>query len=84
MANCVIFYNVFAMSRVMADLERRGEAIHDAALAALSPYITSHINRLGHYEFDRKRRPPELDFTLFTRPAPPRPTSSRRPTTVAS
>jgi hypothetical protein len=33
------------------------------SLAALSPYITSHINRLGHYEFDRKRRPPELDFT---------------------
>ncbi|MFZ1527151.1 MAG: Tn3 family transposase [Ferruginibacter sp.] len=83
-ANCVIFYNVFAMSRVMADLERRGEVIHDAALAALSPYITSHINRLGHYEFDRKRRPPELDFTLFTRPAPPRPTASRRLTTAAS
>jgi TnpA family transposase len=78
-ANCVIFYNVFAMSRVLADLERRGEVIHDTALAALSPYVTRHINRLGHYEFDRKRRPPELDFTLFTRPAPPRPGSAQPP-----
>jgi TnpA family transposase len=83
-ANCVIFYNVFAMSRVLADMERQGEVIHDAALAALSPYVTSHINRLGHYEFDRKRRPPELDFTLFTRLAPPRPSSSRRHATAVS
>jgi TnpA family transposase len=83
-ANCVIFYNVFAMSRVLAELERKGEEIHDGALAALSPYVTSHINRLGQYEFDRKRRPPELDFDLFTRSAPPRPAPAPSSTTAGA
>jgi TnpA family transposase len=77
-ANCVIFSNVFAMSRVLADLEREGEVIHDAALAALSPYLTTHINRFGQYELDRTRTPPILDYTLFTRPAPLRRAPNQR------
>lgn len=71
-ANCVIFYNVFAMSRVFHELELAGEAIEDAALAALSPYITAHINRLGRYELNARRRPPVLDYMLFARPVPAR------------
>jgi hypothetical protein len=71
-ANCVIFYNVFAMSQVFHAVELAGEAIEDAALAALSPYITAHINRLGRYELDSRRRAPVLDYTLFARPVPAR------------
>jgi len=71
-ANCVIFYTVFAMSQVFHGLELAGEAIEDAALAALSPYITAHINRLGRYELDARRRAPVLDYTLFARPVPAR------------
>ena len=52
----MIFYNVFAMSQVFHEVELGGEAIEDAALAALSPYITAHINRLGRYELDAHRR----------------------------
>jgi hypothetical protein len=63
-------------------LEQEGVVLHDAALAALSPYLTTHINRLGHYEFDPKRQPPALDYTLFTRPAPPRPSSRYRDESV--
>jgi len=71
-ANCVIFYNVFAMSQVFHALVLGGEAIEDTALAALSPYITAHINRLGRYELDARRRPPVLEYTLFARPVPSR------------
>jgi hypothetical protein len=53
-------------------LELAGEAIEDAALAALSPYVTAHINRLGRYELNAHRRPPILDYTLFARPVPAR------------
>jgi hypothetical protein len=71
-ANCVIFYNVFAMSQVLHDLEATGERVEDAALAALSPYLTAHVNRLGRYDIDPTRRPPALNYTLFARPVPPR------------
>jgi hypothetical protein len=71
-ANCVIFYNVFAMSQVFHGLELAGEAIEDVALATLSPYITAHINRLGRYELNARRRPPVLDYTLFARLVPAR------------
>lgn len=71
-ANCVIFYNVFAMSGVFHELELAGAAIEDGALAALSPYITAHINRLGRYELNTRRRVPVLDYTLFARPVPAR------------
>jgi Tn3 transposase DDE domain len=71
-ANCVIFYNVFAMSQALHELEAEGETVDDAALAALSPYLTAHINRLGRYDLDLMRRPQALDYTLFARPVPPR------------
>jgi TnpA family transposase len=71
-ANCVIFYNVFAMSQALQGLEATKAPVSDAVLAALSPYLTSHINRLGRYELDRKRRPLALDYGVFARPVAPR------------
>jgi TnpA family transposase len=70
-ANCVIFSNVFAMSQALQGLEATGESVSDDVLAALSPYLTSHINRLGRYELDRKRRPLALDYEVFARPVAP-------------
>ncbi len=66
-ANCVIFYNVFAMSQALQGLEASGAPVSDAVLAALSPYLTAHINRLGRYELDRKRRALGLDYGVFRR-----------------
>lgn len=34
------------------------------AVAALSPYITHHINRFGNYQLDMATRPPELVYDL--------------------
>ncbi|WP_110514545.1 Tn3 family transposase [Herpetosiphon llansteffanensis] len=70
-ANCVIFYNVFTMSHIFRDLEAQGIAISNAVLAALSPYLTLHINRLGRYERDRNRRPVPLDYMIFDRAVTP-------------
>lgn len=58
---------------IHADTQGQSEAVFSlAALAALSPYITAHINRLGRYELNARRRVPVLDYTLFARPVPAR------------
>ena len=64
-ANCVIFYNVHAVSRLLRSLKEEGYQIEPEVLAALSPYITPHINRFGLYALDMSRQPPTLDYRLF-------------------
>ena len=66
----MIFYNAFVMSRALAELEGTGERISDAVLAAISPYLTQHVNRLGRYTLNPKRKPVMLNYDIFTRPAP--------------
>lgn len=65
-ANCVIFHNVFTLSRLLADLRQEGFPLEPEAVAALSPYLTQHINRFGRYQLDMEQRPPDLvyDFGL--------------------
>ena len=63
-ANCLIFYNVFQMSKVLNQLVQEGYSFSSEAIAALSPYGTEHINRLGRYQLDLERNPPELLFDL--------------------
>ncbi len=63
-ANCLIFYNVFAMSRLLHDLAQTGQTFSDEVLAALSPYRTHHINRFGRYHLDLTRQPPALDYEI--------------------
>jgi TnpA family transposase len=65
-ANCVIFYNVVAMSRVLRDLHTAGQPINPDAVAALSPYITQHIDRIGRYSLEVDDQPPDLEAALFT------------------
>lgn len=82
LANCVIFYNVFAMSRVLRQLQQEGQAIEPELIAAISPYLTQHINRFGRYILDVTRQPPPLNYDLFSpqpSKAPPTPPSTDDP-----
>lgn len=63
-ANCLIFYNVFEMSRILHELMQEGYTFSPEAIAALSPYSTEHINRLGRYHLDLDRCPPDIQFDV--------------------
>jgi hypothetical protein len=43
-------------------LEQRGESVPEDAIAAISPYLTEHINRFGDYTLDLDRKPPQPDY----------------------
>jgi TnpA family transposase len=64
-ANCIIFHNVFSLSRVLNDLQQEGYPLESGHVAALSPYLTQHINRFGRYELDLEKRPPDLVYDLW-------------------
>jgi len=64
-ANCIIFHNVFSLSRVLNDLQQEGYPLESGQVAALSPYLTQHINRFGRYELDLEKRPPDLVYDLW-------------------
>lgn len=51
-ANCVIFHNVFSISRVLHGLQQNGYPLDFAQIAVLSRYLTQHINRFGRYDLD--------------------------------
>ena len=41
-ANCVVLYNVFEMSRILNELAQEGHHIDPAAVAGINPYGTGH------------------------------------------
>ena len=61
-ANCLIFYNVFEISRILQELMQEGYTVEAEAVAALSPYWTQHVNRFGLYNLDLDRCPPTIDY----------------------
>ncbi|AFZ24411.1 transposase, TnpA family (plasmid) [Cylindrospermum stagnale PCC 7417] len=63
-SNCLIFYNVFEMTRILQELIAEGYAIDEEIMGALSPYLTKHINRFGRYSLDLNRKPPDVDYDL--------------------
>lgn len=63
-ANCLILYNVFEMSRILHPLMQEGYTFSEEAIASLSPYLTEHTNRLGCYHLNLERRPPEIQFDV--------------------
>jgi TnpA family transposase len=69
-ANCVIFYNVCALTRVLHDLAQEGYPVDEDAVAALSPYQTEHSNRFGRYQLDLGRTPAPIDYDtpIFSTP----------------
>ena len=61
-ANCLIFYNVFEVSRILNELIQEGHAVDIEIMGALSPYMTKHINRFGRYSLDLNRQPPTVNY----------------------
>lgn len=64
MANCLIFYNVFAMTKALRKLKRKGVYLSAETLGRFSPYLTSHVNRFGVYHLELDRQPPAIDYKL--------------------
>ncbi|MCH5585509.1 transposase [Shimazuella sp. AN120528] len=63
-ANCLIFYNVFALTRILHEYHQEGNELNEELLSEISPYITAHVNRFGKYGLDRDRQPPDLQFDM--------------------
>lgn len=57
----VIFHNVVDLTDVLRNLKREGYLILREDIAALSPYMTSHIKRFGDYFIDLDIVPRALD-----------------------
>jgi hypothetical protein len=65
-ANFLIFLNLLSISRVLQDIQRENYPLEAWQIAALSPYLTLHINRFGRYGLDMGKQPPELFYDLWT------------------
>jgi len=65
-ANAVIFHNVVEQSRIIKSLTRSGWKITREDVAALSPYVTSHVKRFGDYliDVDVIPEPYEIELAL--------------------
>ncbi|MEH2216562.1 MAG: Tn3 family transposase [Nostoc sp.] len=63
-ANAVIFHNVVDLTEVLLQLRIEGFFWEREDLAALSPYLTSHIKRFGDYLIDLDAIPPALEEKL--------------------
>ncbi|EEM13645.1 Tn5044 transposase [Bacillus pseudomycoides DSM 12442] len=69
-ANCLIFYNVFQLTRILHEYIQEGNKIDAEVLSDLSPYVTFHVNRFGKYRLDSNRRPPDIEFDIPVSPIP--------------
>ena len=61
-ASRLIFHNLCSLTRLVRNLEQRGESVPEDAIAAISPYLTEHINRFGDYTLNLDRKPPQPDY----------------------
>lgn len=66
-ANCVILYNVFVVSKELQKLAQEGREFDEQTVAALSPYLRHHINRFGHYQLDQQSPPLDYDLSIPTK-----------------
>jgi len=63
-ANCLIFYNVQVISDVLHRLNQESIELDEQVVAALSPYLSQHINRFGRYQLDLTLPPPPLNYDI--------------------
>ena len=63
-ANCVILYNVFEMSRIVNELSQEGHQVTPEAITGMNPYGTGHIIRLGQYDVNVNRPLPSIRYDL--------------------
>jgi len=59
-ANVVMLQNVVDMTNVLHDLQRDGVHMTPELVARLSPYLTEHLKRFGHYILDMETPPEPL------------------------
>ena len=59
-ANCLSFYNVVNLTKIINDLVDEGYPITQELVGGLSPYLTEHFNRFGDYRLDLNGEIPEL------------------------
>jgi len=63
-ANCVIFHNVHAQTRILHQLAQDGQTLDQGVLAYLSPDLTAHMNRVGSYALNFDRQVPSPDYSM--------------------
>jgi TnpA family transposase len=63
-ANALILQNVIDMTARLRELKQAGYPVNRETVAALSPYLTSHIRRFGDYVLDMEAPPEPLYFEL--------------------
>ena len=51
MLNCVVLWNTTYMNAALDQLRRQGYPVRGEDMARLSPFVTRHLNVLGHYFF---------------------------------
>ncbi|GAA5530783.1 Tn3 family transposase [Herpetosiphon gulosus] len=51
LANCILFYNMTVLDRLLAQKEADGDTVSAAAIAEIAPIAWQHINFYGRYEF---------------------------------
>jgi hypothetical protein len=61
LANCIIFYNTFILSALMAQAEKTGEFKEAEVIKVISPIAWRHVNLLGRFEFQRPHNPIDID-----------------------
>ena len=65
-ANCLIFHNVYEMTKALHRLLSEGVLVKEETIQHLSPYITEHINRFGVYEWNPERAAPvHIEKSVF-------------------
>jgi len=60
-ANAVVFHNAVDLTEVLRQIQGEGYLVMRNDVAALSPYLTSHIKRFGDYLIDLDAVPQALD-----------------------
>lgn len=63
-ANCLSLYNIVNLTKVINDLVEDNYPVTLEMVEALSPYITSHVNRFGDYHLDFERDTSEMIYNL--------------------
>jgi hypothetical protein len=63
-ANCLIFHNVYEMTKALHRLLSEGVLVKEETIQHLSPYITEHINRFGVYEWNPERTASPLNYDI--------------------
>lgn len=64
LANCVIFYNLLLLDRLIVQKEQLGDMASATALAEIAPVAWQHINFYGRYEFATIPEPIDLDVLV--------------------